>query len=63
MLAHPVAFPTDLETANSWIKEYRAEVADLREALAFVKAERDHWRDLVPRADRVQFPFHPSNSR
>lgn len=25
--------------------------------LARAVAERDHWRDLVPRADRAQFPF------
>jgi len=36
-----------------------AEIADLRSALAIVRAERDHWRGLVPRADRVQFPFEP----
>lgn len=34
-----------------------AEIADLRDALAYVKAERNHWHSLVPRADRVQFPF------
>jgi hypothetical protein len=35
--------------------------------LARAVAERDHWRDLVPRADRAQFPFDadalPRNER
>lgn len=34
-----------------------AVIADLRKALAFVKAERDHWHSLVPGPVRVQCPF------
>ena len=33
-------------------------IEDLVKALAFVKAERDHWHSLVPVADRVKFPFN-----
>lgn len=44
-------FPAPLPTTADAI------IADLRNALAIVKAERDHWHALVPRADRVQFPF------
>lgn len=30
---------------------------DLVAALAFVKSEREHWRKLVPNAERVKHPF------
>lgn len=43
--------------AKAEIERLWAIETDLRSALAFVKAERDHWHGLVPRADRAQFPF------
>jgi hypothetical protein len=48
-----------LETAHQLIYA-KTQIHDLRKALTIVKAERDHWHGLVPRADRVQFPFDPS---
>lgn len=51
---------TELKKAEAEIERLRAEIADLREALAFVKAERDHWHGLVPVGSRVRFPFKPT---
>jgi hypothetical protein len=51
-------FTTDREAdeADAW--EYwhqRALAAEKR--VAELEAERDHWKGLVPRADRAQFPY------
>jgi hypothetical protein len=45
------------EMIDGKVARFAKEIADLRNALAIVKAERDHWHALIPRHERVQFPF------
>lgn len=56
---------------KSWLSEElraRAKGPTDIEALAAaeldrLRAERDHWRDLVPATDRAMFPFRKDGSR
>ena len=52
----------DAGTRQMGLDDLYDQIDDLRKALTIVKAERDHWHGLVPRADRVQFPFTPPQS-